>query len=741
MTMGGSGNARGGMELSYTLPHLDLTSQGNNTQFFLAFSSIDRSGVEAWETATQVSISLTGGGVTGFYSTSISSTGPFNIVLNFSCSPNPVCFSPQPDFTDVTEVEVTFFYPLSQDAAGNTTTIVLDSINTTPTGGAVPPPAVATLASPADPSYGPSGTTVDFPLTFVANGAATAVYSSTTAGPLAASDVVVGGTAGGASTYSLVPNGTGYIVRVGPLTSSGTVDVSVPAGVAVDPWAQDTLASAPASIDFVVPVPPAFTSPLPPDALFGVAYSHTFMAGGMPLATYSLTAGALPPTMSLSPAGVLSGTSWTPGSYSFTVTATNVAGAVSQSVTVAVRDLPVFTSDSSRTWVSGAPGLFTVTATGNPTPALSISGALPTGMSFDDNGDGTAYLSGVPATAPAGPIPLIFTATNTWGSTTQAFTLNIVTAPRLTGPLTLELVTGTPVSYTIPATGTPVPSITISGTLPAGLSFVDNADGTATISGTPTTPGTSDHFINAMSSAGGAVGLITIIVREAPAITSADSAIVIVGTPGSFTVTATGSPTPDLAVSGFLPGGMSFTDNGDGTATLAGTPAARMGGDYDLELTATVEGLPAVTQAFTLKVKQEPIFLSLASATFVAGKPGSFTVVTEAVPVAWLDLVGTLPAGLTFTDNGDGTATIAGTPSVSAVGTHSVTINATNDLVDPPQTLVIVVLAPAAVPAAPGGAALPATGGESPWWLAATAAGLLLAGAALRFNGRRARAL
>ncbi|MGA7148606.1 MAG: putative Ig domain-containing protein, partial [Microbacterium sp.] len=742
MTMGGSGNRPGGVELGYALPHLDLTSQGNNTQFFLAFSSIARSGVEAWETAAQVSISLTGGGIVGTYSTAISTTGPFNIVLNFSCVSSPVCFSPQPDFTDVTEVEVTFLYPQSHEAAANTTTIVLDSINTTPTGGTVPPPATATLASPDDPSYGPSGTTLDFPLTFVAGGTATAVYSSTTAGPLTAADVVVGGTAGGVSDYSVTPDGTGYIVRVGPLTSAGTVDVSVPAGVAVDSWAQDTLASSPVSIDFVVPVPPAFTSPVPPDATLGASYSHTFVAGGIPPASYSVTAGAVPIGLTLSSAGVLSGTPTVGGNYSFTVTAANVAGTASTATTISVGQAPAITSSAMGSWTAGSPGTFTVTASGLPAPAITVSGGLPAGITFADNGDGTGTLAGTPLAVAAGTSPLTFTATNAFGSTMQDFSLSIATAPAFAGPLDVELVTGTPASYTLTTIGSPAPAISASGALPAGLTLIDNGDGTATLSGTPTAPGTTGVVLTAQNAGGTATGVLNIVVRQAAAITSADSAIVIVGTAGSFTVTATGSPTPALTATGPLPDGMTFTDNGDGTATLAGAPAARMGGDYPLELTATVEGLPPVTQAFTLKVKQEPIFLSAETATFVAGQPGTFTVVTEAVPVAWLDLVGTLPAGLTFTDNGDGTATIAGTPSMTAVGTHAVTINATNDLVDPPQTLTIVVLAPAAVPAAsaPGTAALPATGDEIPWWLAVTAGGLLLAGAGLRFTGRRARA-
>jgi hypothetical protein len=48
-----------------------------------------------------------------------------------------------------------------------------------------------------------------------------------------------------------------------------------------------------------------------------------------------------------------------------------------------------------------------------------------------------------------------------------------------------------------------------------------------------------------------------------------------VGTAGTFTVVAhVGFPTATtLTEAGSLPAGVTFTDNGDGTATLAGTPA------------------------------------------------------------------------------------------------------------------------------------------------------------------------
>jgi hypothetical protein len=72
-------------------------------------------------------------------------------------------------------------------------------------------------------------------------------------------------------------------------------------------------------------------------------------------------------------------------------------------------------------------------------------------------------------------------------------------------------------------------------------------------------------------------------------------------------VTTTGFPTAALSESGALPSGVTFTDNGDGTATLAGTPAAGTAGSYSFTITADNGVSPAATQNFTLKVaRSEP---------------------------------------------------------------------------------------------------------------------------------------
>jgi hypothetical protein len=67
----------------------------------------------------------------------------------------------------------------------------------------------------------------------------------------------------------------------------------------------------------------------------------------------------------------------------------------------------------------------------------------------------------------------------------------------------------------------------------------------------------------------------TVTVNAPPAITSAASTTFTVGSAGSFTVTTSpGYPAtaPTISRTGALPSGVTFTDNGDGTATLAGTP-------------------------------------------------------------------------------------------------------------------------------------------------------------------------
>jgi Putative Ig domain len=696
MSMTGKGNSAAGVQLDYNLPHLDLTSAGNNTQFFLVFKSIQRTNASQNDsTAAIISISLTGGGVTGTYQTGVGNVSAFNIVLNFSCAINPVCFKPQPDFTAVTHVTVTVSYPRNHDPNG-TTTAVLDSINTTPTGGAVPPPASASITSPANPSYGASGTTLDFPVAFTSNGQPATVFSASSAVPLTKNDVSVNGTATGVTSYTVTGSGANYTIHVGPLTGPGTVAVSIPAGAAVDTWAQPTLASNVVSVQFVIPVPPAFTGPLPPDATVGSPYSYQFTAGGTPAATYSLTAGPLPAGLTLSAGGLLSGTpaAGASGIFPITVSAANIAGTVTDPVDLTVFAPAAITSADHASFVVGTAGSFTVTTSGFAVPELTFGATpLPAGLTLTNGHNGTATISGTPSTGAGGTYSVAITASNQTSTVSQTLTITVNQAPAFTSSDSALFLIGTAGSFTVTTTGVPTPTISAAA-LPAGLTFTDNGDGTATIAGTPTATGVTTVVLSAANSVTTVTQTLTIAVDQGPAFTSEDNAVFVIGTAGSFTVTTTGVPAPTITAAA-LPAGLTFTDNGDGTATIAGTPQVGTAGDKALVLTATSGALPPAEQSFTLKIKQIPAFTSADSANFQVGVAGTFQITATGTPLPTLTLTGTLPAGLTFTDNGDGTATIVGTPAAGSAGSYPVTINAVNDLTDPTQTLTLTIAAAA----------------------------------------------
>jgi hypothetical protein len=157
--------------------------------------------------------------------------------------------------------------------------------------------------------------------------------------------------------------------------------------------------------------------------------------------------------------------------------------------------------------------------------------------------------------------------------------------------------------------------VSFTGTLPAGITFVPNGDGTATISGTAAAASEGDYPIDITASNGtlpDAMQTLTIMVQDAPpllqapAITSDATGSFKVGTAGTFTITTTGIPTPSLSLIGAQPSWLSFVDNTDGTATLSGTPDADSDLSYTFTITARNGVSPNATQDFTLSVTQTP---------------------------------------------------------------------------------------------------------------------------------------
>jgi putative Ig domain-containing protein len=167
-------------------------------------------------------------------------------------------------------------------------------------------------------------------------------------------------------------------------------------------------------------------------------------------------------------------------------------------------------------------------------------------------------------------------------------------------------------------------------------------------------------------------GILT-VTSGSPIITSANNTTFTVGSAGTFTVTASGTPASfTFSETGALPAVVTFNTL---TGVLAGTPAPGTGGTYPLGLTASNGVLPDGTQSFTLNVNEPPTISSTNYATFTAGVSGAFSVTATGFPASTFGEIGSLPAGLSFSTS---TGAFTGTPAAGTAGTYNLTVNASN---------------------------------------------------------------
>ena len=484
-------------------------------------------------------------------------------------------------------------------------------------------------------------------------------------------------------TFTDNGNGTATIAGTAQSGSGGSFPIQITAanGVGSNATQSFTLTNSEA---------PTITSPATATFSTGVAGTYTVTTTGSPAPTVTET-GTLPSGLKFNAAtsttpATISGTpaTGTAGTYPVTISAANSSGSTATlalTITVTTATAPTITSGPSANFTLNQAGATAITTTGSPTPKITETGTLPAGLTFTDNGNGTALLQGTATST--GTTNITITASNGISpDATQAFTVIVGGAPAFTSASTATASTGSAFSFTVTTSGSPAPSLGFAN-LPPGVTFTDNHNGTGTLSGTPTTAGTYAVALSAANAYGTAQQTLTITVQQPPAITSVGSATFTVGTAGSFSVTTTGSPTAKITESGSLPSGVTLTDNGNGTATVAGTPAAGTNASYPITITAA-NGLGSnATQSFTLTVNAAPTapaITSSSSTAFTVGTAGSFSVTTTGSPTAKITASGSLPSGVTLTDNGNGTATLAGTPAAGTNASYPITITAANGL-------------------------------------------------------------
>lgn len=149
-------------------------------------------------------------------------------------------------------------------------------------------------------------------------------------------------------------------------------------------------------------------TPTSPITQEGPYYFQLAMTG-VPSPTATLQSGSLPPGLSLSPDGLISGDPTTIGTYTATVVADNgVSPSGSDTFTIQANPTPPGISGNPQDRASaGSPYTFQFTLSGFPPPTISVTaGALPPGLTLASDG----LLSGTPTEA--GRYEATLTATN-----------------------------------------------------------------------------------------------------------------------------------------------------------------------------------------------------------------------------------------------------------------------------------------------------------------------------------------
>jgi hypothetical protein len=491
------------------------------------------------------------------------------------------------------------------------------------------------------------------------------------------------------------------------------------------------------TVSFSVLSPPTFgavtTLPFTP----GVASTQTITVSGNPTPQICVSSSSpsLPsPDFSLNGGNCGTGTfqlafngdaSSPTQTYQLTLSATNgnTTSPVQQTFNIVVAPQLMITSPAQLDGVAGFPVNFLVTTTGSPAPSLSISsGLLPDGLTFTDNGNGTATISGVPSFSISNECinNCGITASSTQGTVTQLFAINLAAAPAasLGPPTSATFIAGVPSSVTLSSIGASTPvswSFPLDYAPPSWLNLTDNGNGTATLRGTPPLDTTTTLQVQvcpfALGSSFtecGSPATFPLTVSNIPVFRSPTTSSFTVGTQGTFDALVNQG---SVGLVQTLPAGLSlaplgslqcFTSNVDGVC-ITGTPAIGTGGQYNLTLTDNAGAAGSATQSLTMNIYEGPQITSANSAVFFTGMPGSFAVTTTGFPslstqpVAANEAPPTSPAqgeGMFFTVTGlpsdlqfsnldpeglaTGTLTIQGTPSAGDTGMHPVQITAQN---------------------------------------------------------------
>ncbi|WEK06205.1 MAG: Ig-like domain repeat protein [Candidatus Devosia phytovorans] len=381
--------------------------------------------------------------------------------------------------------------------------------------------------------------------------------------------------------------------------------------------------------------------------------------GGVGPYGFAITSGALPDGVTLDAAtGAIAGTPASAGIYSFTVTATGVAGApgdVTVNLTV-LEPVDFVTLPRLPAGVFGTDYGADLAVSGGTAPLqYDLTGTLPGGLVFDAE---TGQLTGVPTAVGRFALSLSVTDANGF-SASQDYVLEIAAPDIVVTPELPEGGAFVPYAGQIAVSGGsgPYGFVISDGALPEGLSLDSE---TGAISGTPRAVGEYGFTVTATDANGFGASLPVSI-----SVVKVFTVILPDGLAGGRQLQPYGQSL--AATGGTAPYGYGISDGAladrlsldPSTGVVTGTPTAT--GVFEFSVTATDANGVSATRAYALNIVEAATLVivnALAPAT--AGIPYSqeLSVTGGVAPYRFVLISGSLPDGLSF-DSGSGT--ISGT--------------------------------------------------------------------------------